>query len=233
MDVLIGWPGGDWQAALKLFGFVVFAYLFIIWVASVLWVYKDIRSRTRDMISQAVGIGISIVLPIVGLPVYLVVRPGETLSEAYVRQLEQEAILSDLHSISACPNCRRPVEDDFQVCAHCATPLREACRRCGKLLQFSWRNCPYCATPRETARPSRTAATAAAAGGTGATSTAAPAAAPTGRQTRADGGAAPARSRAARPRPTNVPDPFETPTETPPPSPRPRAGGSTDDRTSW
>jgi RNA polymerase subunit RPABC4/transcription elongation factor Spt4 len=230
VDVLIGWPGGDWQAALKLFGFVVFAYLFIIWVASVLWVYKDIRSRTRDLVSQAVGVGIAIVLPILGLPVYLVVRPGETLTEAYVRQLEQEAILSDLHAISACPNCRRPVDEDFQVCAHCATPLREACRRCGKLLQFSWRNCPYCATPRESARPTRTAGVAGAATGTAGAAT--PTAASTGRQTRGEGGSG-RPPRAARPRPTNIPDPFETTGDTPPSTGRARAARDADDRTAW
>jgi RNA polymerase subunit RPABC4/transcription elongation factor Spt4 len=229
VDVLIGWPGGDWQATARLFGFLVFGYLFIIWVASVLWVYKDIRSRTRDVISQAVGVGIAVVLPIIGLPVYLVVRPGETLSETYVRQLEQEAILSDLHSISACPNCRRPVEDEFLVCAHCATPLREACRRCGKLLQFSWRNCPYCATPREAARPARTPAASAAAAP--APTAAAPASTASARQSRAEGGTSARPQRAARPRPANVPDPFEPPGDKPAPRPRPSAGG--DERAGW
>ena len=167
MDVLIGWPGGDLTATLKLVGIVVFGYVFVLWVASVLWSYKDIRARTRDPIAQAIGVGVAAFFPIVGLPVYLVLRPGETLAEAYARQLEQEAILSDLHSISSCPNCRRPVEEDFQVCAHCATPLRQPCPRCDRLLQFSWRHCPYCATARETARQPRTATAAAAAAGSG------------------------------------------------------------------
>lgn len=157
---LFGLPGGDITGTLKVVGGLVFGYVFILWVASVLWVYKDIRSRTRDPLSQLIAVSISVVFPLIGLPVYLVLRPSETLNEAYVRQLEQEAILSDLHSISACPNCRRPVQDDFQVCAHCATPLRQACVRCGKLLQFSWRHCPYCANPREVARAQRATATA-------------------------------------------------------------------------
>jgi RNA polymerase subunit RPABC4/transcription elongation factor Spt4 len=153
VDVLIGWPGGDWQSTLKIAGALVGGYLFVLWVASVLWVYKDIRSRTRDPISHLTAAAIAIVFPLIGLPVYFVLRPSETLSEAYARQLEQEAILSDLHAVSACPNCRRPVQDDFMICAHCATPLKQPCTNCGQLLAFSWRNCPYCATPRETARP--------------------------------------------------------------------------------
>jgi hypothetical protein len=156
VDVLVGWPGGDLAATLRLVGLVVFSYAFVLWVASVLWAYKDIRSRTRDPIAQGVGVMIALLFPLVGLPVYLVLRPDETLAGAYARQLEQEAILSDLHAISSCPNCRRPVQDEFQVCAHCGTPLRQPCVRCGKLLQFAWRHCPYCATPREVARAPRT-----------------------------------------------------------------------------
>ncbi len=214
MDVLIGWPGGDWTATLKLGGFLVFGYVFIIWVASVLWVYKDIRSRTRDPISQAIGVGIAVVLPIIGLPVYLVVRPGETLNESYVRQLEQEAILSDLHAISACPNCRRPVEDDFQVCAHCGTSLREPCKRCGKLLQFSWRNCPYCATPREASRPAR------------------PASAPAG--VGAGGGAArSARAGAGRARPAAEPGDAFDPAPGPQSPGRTRPASAGDERGGW
>lgn len=154
-DVLIGWPGGSWQATARLVAFIVGGYLFVLWLASVLWVYRDIRSRTRDPISQFTGVAIATAFPLVGLPVYMVVRPNETLQEAYDRQLEQEAILSELHSVSACPNCRRPIQDDFMVCAHCATSLKQPCRNCGQLMQFSWRVCPFCATPREVAQPRR------------------------------------------------------------------------------
>ena len=149
MDVLISWPGGDWQATARMAGAIVGGYLVIIWLASVLWVYRDIRARTRDPISHVTGVVIALVFPFVGLPVYFVLRPSETLTEAYDRQLEQEAILSELHSVSACPNCRRPIQDDFMVCAHCATSLREPCTNCSQLLQFSWQHCPYCATPRQ------------------------------------------------------------------------------------
>ncbi|MPZ99305.1 MAG: hypothetical protein GEU80_08200 [Dehalococcoidia bacterium] len=152
VDLLIGWPGGSWESTARLVAVVVGGYLFVLWLASILWVYRDIRSRTRDPISHLTGVAIATVFPLIGLPVYLVVRPSETLQEAYDRQLEQEAILSELHSISACPNCRRPVQDEFQVCAYCATQLKQPCKNCGHLLQFSWRHCPFCATARELPR---------------------------------------------------------------------------------
>ncbi len=152
MDVLIGWPGGDWQATAKLVGYVVGGYLGIIWLASIVWTYRDISSRTRDPISQLVGVAIAVTLPLVGLPVYLVLRPSDTLQANYDRRLEQEAILSDLHAVSVCPNCRRPVQDDFMVCPHCRTGLKEPCADCGQLLLHAWQFCPHCATPHERAR---------------------------------------------------------------------------------
>ena len=149
----IPWPGGDWQATLRLAGALIGGYLLVLWFASILWVYRDIQARTRDPITQAIGVGISVVFPLVGLPVYWVVRPQETLQEAYDRQLEQEAILSELHSVTGCPNCRRPVSDDFMVCAYCGTALKAPCNSCGRLLQFAWRICPTCATPKPRPQP--------------------------------------------------------------------------------
>ncbi len=148
MDVLLSSPGGSWQATAQLFGALIFAYLLIIWLASVLWVFRDIRSRTTDPTSHWISVAIAVVFPLVGLPIYLILRPSDTLTAAYDRQLEQEALLSELQTVSACPNCRRPVQDEFAVCAFCATPVKQGCSRCGRQLRLSWRFCPYCATPR-------------------------------------------------------------------------------------
>lgn len=145
---LIGWPGGDLQSTLTIAAAIVLSYLALIWVTTILWAYRDIRGRSRDPLSQLVGVAIVVGLPLIGIPLYLVLRPTATLQQAYDRQLEQEAILSELHSISACPTCRRPVQGDFQVCPHCATSLKEACTQCGQLLTHAWRHCPYCATPK-------------------------------------------------------------------------------------
>ncbi len=147
MDVLIGWPGGDWQSTAAGAAWIVGGYLALIWVTTILWTYRDIRSRSRDPLSQLVGVAMSLV-PFAGLPLYFVVRPRETLQQAYDRQLEQEAILSELYSTSACPDCRRPVQDDFMACPYCQTSLKEPCADCGRLLAHAWRHCPYCGITR-------------------------------------------------------------------------------------
>lgn len=148
MDIGIGWPGGDIESTIRLAVLIVGSYVALIWVVSVLWVYRDIRARTRDIITHLTAVAIALGLPLLGLPLYFVLRPRQTLEEVYGRQLEQEAMLSELHAVSACPQCRRPVQDDFMICAHCRTQLRVSCDTCGRLLQYAWRNCPYCATPR-------------------------------------------------------------------------------------
>jgi hypothetical protein len=155
VDVLIGWPGGDWQATARLSGTLVVGYVALLWLASLMWIYRDITSRTRDPVTQIVCMGIGVVLPIVGLPIYMALRPAETLQQAYDREVEQEAILAEIQTSSSCPNCNRPAEPAFRVCAYCGTPLKEPCLRCREPMLLAWRYCPHCATPRAVAAPAQ------------------------------------------------------------------------------
>ena len=148
LDVLVSWPGGDWQTTLKIAGTLTVAYLLLIWLASILWAFRDIRARSADPVSQIVGVALVTFFPLLGIALYLIVRPGETLAESYDRELEQQAIRSELGALTSCPTCYYEVQSDFVACAYCRTPLREGCRSCGKLLSLDWRYCPYCETPR-------------------------------------------------------------------------------------
>lgn len=99
MDVLIGWPGGDWQSTARMAGVLVGGYLLVLWVTAVLWVFRDIRSRTRDLASQLTAVTISIMFPLISLPIYVALRPPETLQSSYIRLLEREVLLTELGSI--------------------------------------------------------------------------------------------------------------------------------------
>jgi hypothetical protein len=107
LDVLIDWPGGDWQATAQLAAILVGGYLFILWTTSVLWVYRDIRQRTRDPVSQLTAVAISIVFPLVSLPVYAALRPSETLQDSYLQLLEREVLLSELGTMQSGGDPRR------------------------------------------------------------------------------------------------------------------------------
>ena len=145
------------MSSLRLIATLVVIYFLLLWVASIIWAYRDIRSRTTDMVAQAIGVAVVALMPLFGVALYLIVRPSETLAEAYERELEREAIRSELHALAPCPNCRRPVERDFVVCPYCRTVVREACVNCRKLLVPDWRHCPYCGTSRSVREPARAA----------------------------------------------------------------------------
>jgi hypothetical protein len=114
------------------------------WLAMVIWTYRDMRSRSRDLFAQ-VGMALIVAaLTIPGLLIYLLLRPRETLGEAYERSLEEEALLQEIEEKPTCPGCGQRVQENWQACPHCHTRLKKPCIQCGKLLDLSWQMCPYC-----------------------------------------------------------------------------------------
>jgi RNA polymerase subunit RPABC4/transcription elongation factor Spt4 len=132
------------------------AFLAALWIALVLWTYRDIRSRSRDPLVQILSALLVAVLSLPGILIYLILRPQRTLEEEYQHTLEEEALLQALEDLPLCPGCERRVKDDWQVCPNCHTKLKKACNECGRLMELPWNLCPYCGTPapgmrRETA----------------------------------------------------------------------------------
>jgi RNA polymerase subunit RPABC4/transcription elongation factor Spt4 len=148
-------PGGSWQSSAKVVASMLITYLIVLWIAAVIWTFRDIRERTRDPFFQAVSVFIVLVFNLLGLWIYLILRPPQTLAESYARSLEEEALLQELEDQRACPNCRRRVADDFLICPTCETQLKEACSNCQRPLAYSWSACPYCATPKHMRVPRR------------------------------------------------------------------------------
>jgi RNA polymerase subunit RPABC4/transcription elongation factor Spt4 len=152
-DLLVSWPGGSLESALRLGAVILISYALVLWLSAVIWVYRDVRNRTSDQMSQLVAVVLVAIFNVPGLVVYLVIRPQTTMADAYERSLEAEAILHELQlTASSCQGCRRPIDDDFNVCPHCRVVLREPCRTCSRLVRTSWAVCPYCATERHPAR---------------------------------------------------------------------------------
>lgn len=117
-----------------------------LWLAMILWVYRDMRARSRDTLAHLVVALMVAVLTLPGLFIYLFLRPRETLAEAYERSLEEEALLQDIEERPVCPGCKQRVQDDWQVCPHCHTRLKKPCSHCGRMLELAWDLCPHCAT---------------------------------------------------------------------------------------
>ena len=124
------------------------AYVLVLWVAAVVWTYRDVASRTSDTFTQTIALVFVLVFSIPGLLVYLVLRPKDTLMDAYDRQLEAEALLHEIQEQATCPRCRRKIDDEFIACPYCRTALRTPCENCAKPMSSSWVLCPYCSAER-------------------------------------------------------------------------------------
>lgn len=120
------------------------AYLLALYFSSIVWAYRDITGRTRDIFSITLGLGLVILVPFAGLVLYSVLKPKETLSEAYERALEEEYLLQDIEDTELCPSCKRRVQGDYLFCPHCRTKLRDECENCGRPISVRWAACPYC-----------------------------------------------------------------------------------------
>ncbi len=112
----------------------------------VIWTFRDIRARSRDFLAQILATLLVIVVPIVGFVVYLMLRPRETLAEAYEHSLEQEALLQAIEEPEICPGCGQRVRSNYLYCPACHTRLKRACPECGRPLHLRWSLCPYCGT---------------------------------------------------------------------------------------
>jgi RNA polymerase subunit RPABC4/transcription elongation factor Spt4 len=120
------------------------AYLVALWFALIIWTYRDITTRSTNPVTHVFSTLIVVLFFVPGAIIYLILRPKETLDEAFQRTMEEEYLLQDLDDFPVCPSCRRAVRDDFVYCPHCSEHLRGACITCRRLIDRRWDVCPYC-----------------------------------------------------------------------------------------
>lgn len=159
-------PGLDTVVNYVTIFFAIFgALLAALWLSLIIWTFRDMRLRSRDPFAQILAALVVAALPAVGLLIYVILRPPETLAEAYERALEEEALLQEIEERPACPGCSRTVEANWMLCPHCHTRLKKVCPDCNSLMELQWNLCPFCgnrqidpymATPPTIDRPAYT-----------------------------------------------------------------------------
>ncbi|RME44099.1 MAG: zinc ribbon domain-containing protein [Chloroflexi bacterium] len=132
------------------------AFMAAFWISLVVWTFRDIRSRTHDIFFQLLSVLLVLVFNVLGLFLYLILRPKETLAERYERALAEEALLQDIEERPVCPSCGVRVASDFMLCPACHTQLKHHCDACGRLNELKWKVCPYCGHVHEPAEAADT-----------------------------------------------------------------------------
>jgi RNA polymerase subunit RPABC4/transcription elongation factor Spt4 len=129
---------------LELFVAGMTALLVAFWIGLVVWTFRDIRSRTRDVFAWFLATVLVLILGPIGWLLYFLLRPRETLAQVYDRQLEEEVLLRDITTRRACRKCQTVTEAEWLLCPRCGTELRHQCTDCGRPLELDWIACPYC-----------------------------------------------------------------------------------------
>lgn len=118
-----------------------------IWLASVIWTVRDITDRTGNVLIQTFSVLLVVIFtPILGLPLYLLIRPRTTLAEKYY----EEAGIAESEYVSVCPKCDGEVGEDFRFCPHCGEELLDACANCGAPKEKDWKFCAVCGSDGKT-----------------------------------------------------------------------------------
>jgi RNA polymerase subunit RPABC4/transcription elongation factor Spt4 len=135
------------------------AFLFAFWIAMGIWTFHDIRQRTRDWLVIILAVTLVLIFPIIGLILYMMIRPKATLADVYDRALEEEALLRELEQTAACHNCGVPVKEAWVYCPNCHNQLQHSCPSCGSLVRNEWEICVYCGSAQGRVAPQLAAAT--------------------------------------------------------------------------
>lgn len=86
----------DFMTLENIIKFIVI-YFFIIWVAIIVWVIKDIRVRTNNILFQIISVLIVLIWTPFAIFIYLLLRPGKTIYERYYDEIEDNLdIMSEI-----------------------------------------------------------------------------------------------------------------------------------------
>jgi hypothetical protein len=119
----------------------------IIWLAVILWVYKDAERRRMSGLLWALLVFIG---NLIGLLIYLIVRQDHPVwDEPAGRATPSPSAAPGAteKKLPACPACQKPVETGFVYCPHCGAALQKTCPSCGKPKETDWKVCPHCGAP--------------------------------------------------------------------------------------
>ena len=121
---------------------IVTTLLIIFWILAIIWVAKDSGSRTHKLGFQMISIIlVTLLTPILGIPIYLVLRP---IAYKHDRLPWREAAVMNL---IVCYNCGTLNPRDHEFCLACGEALKIKCKQCNKNYPHTYDYCQSCGAP--------------------------------------------------------------------------------------
>jgi len=74
----------------------VIIYFGLLWLAIIIWVTRDAINRSNSLLFQVLAILLNIFFPVLGILLYLIIRPSKTTLERYYEELEHRLILESI-----------------------------------------------------------------------------------------------------------------------------------------
>lgn len=74
----------------------VLVYFGLLWLAVIIWVTRDAINRSESLLFQVFAILLNILFPILGILLYLIIRPNKTTLDRYYEDLEHRLILESI-----------------------------------------------------------------------------------------------------------------------------------------
>jgi len=136
-------------------------YFFVVWIALVIWVMRDISIKTHSRLYQILCVLIMILFTPLGIFLYLLIRPRKSIYDKYSEEIEwnleilweivQEKLVEQEAEKAkfSCPKCDVEIEADFSICPSCKHTLKQTCISCHKEIRETWSVCPYCETKQK------------------------------------------------------------------------------------
>lgn len=134
------------------------AYIVLIWLASALWSFLDMRRRSGSLVASYVSAALVILATPLLFPaailVHIVLRPDALDADRRLDRLRHAAFALD--GDLRCESCGRTVNEDWLVCPGCRRQLSHRCQACGGTVSLEWSVCAWCAAELDAAKLDRT-----------------------------------------------------------------------------
>ncbi|MHC1716973.1 MAG: zinc ribbon domain-containing protein [Candidatus Dojkabacteria bacterium] len=123
---------------------VFFYALAIFWIVVLYWIWLDSGDRTSNIFARIGYVLLGTIFNVIGLVIYLIIRPSQTIEEIYWSDLERRYIKFETSELGDCPKCGTQLYPGFKFCPECRYRLKIKCPSCNIYMDRKYKYCPHC-----------------------------------------------------------------------------------------